>query len=113
MGANMTFPIRIVPRYRLLLRYDIHPDAMDTYYEFIMNEFIPALQSMGLYMAGVWHTAYGSYPNRQVEFIGDSREIFREVLQSERWEILENKLQTFTLNYERKLVRYRQDRFQF
>ena len=49
----------------------------------------------------------------QVEFIGDSREIFREVLQSERWEILENKLQTFTLHYERKLVRYRQDRFQF
>jgi hypothetical protein len=113
MGANMTFPIRIVPRYRLLLRYDIRPDAMDTYYEFIMNEFIPALQSMGLYMAGVWHTAYGDYPNRQVEFIGDSREIFREVLQSERWEILENKLQIFTLHYERKLVRYRQDRFQF
>ena len=57
--------------------------------------------------------AYGSYPNRQVEFIGDSREIFREVLQSERWEILETKLQTYTLHYERKLVRYRQDRFQF
>ena len=113
MDVKMTFPIRIGPRYRLLLRYDIRADVMDAYYEFVMNEFVPALQSMGLYMAGVWHTAYGSYPNRQVEFIGDNREIFREVLQSERWEILEAKLQTFTLNYERKLVRYRQDRFQF
>lgn len=76
MEANMTFPIRIVPRYRFLLRYDVRTDAMDTYYEFIMNEFIPALQSMGLYMAGVWHTAYGAYPDRQVEFIGGhSRDI--------------------------------------
>lgn len=109
----MAFPIRIVPRYRLILRYDIQSNVMDAYYEFVMNEFIPSLQSMGLYMAGVWHTAYGSYPNRQVEFLGDSREVFREVFQSERWEILESKLQSFTYNYERKLVRYQQDRFQF
>ena len=66
----MAFPIRIVPRYRLLLRYDIRPDAMDTYYEFIMNEFIPALQSMGLYMAGVWHTAIAVCVGRGLVFRG-------------------------------------------
>ena len=108
----MTLPIRIIPRYRLLMSYDIRVDQYEPYYQFIMNEFVPALQSMGLYMSGVWHTAYGSYPVRQIEFIADSRETVREVFQSERWEQLESKLRSFINNYERKLVHY-QDRFQF
>lgn len=108
----MTLPIRIIPRYRLLMRYDIRADSFDMYYQFVMNEFVPELQNMGLYMAAVWHTAYGEYPIRQIEFLSDSRETIHEVFQSKRWEQLERKLLTFILNYERKLVRY-QDRFQF
>jgi hypothetical protein len=105
-------PIRIIPRYRLLLIYDIRPDLVEPYYQFVMNEFVPALQSMGLYMAGVWHTAYGDYPVRQVEFITDSLDTVREIFQSERWEQLEDQLGTYTLRYQRKLVQYH-DRFQF
>jgi hypothetical protein len=109
---DMTFPIRIIPRYRLLMRYDIRADMYEPYYQYVMNEFVPALQAMGLYMVGVWHTAYGDYPVRQVEFVSDSLETVREVFQSDRWEQLEFKLQSYILHYERKLVRYR-DRFQF
>jgi hypothetical protein len=108
----MALPIRIIPRYRLMMRYDIRPDQFEPYYQFVMNEFVPALQSMGLYMVAVWHTAYGDYPVRQVEFVTDSLDTVREVFQSERWDKLEARLKTFTLRYERKLVRYR-DRFQF
>jgi hypothetical protein len=108
----MALPIRIIPRYRLMMRYDIKPDQFEPYYQFVMNEFVPALQNMGLYMVAVWHTAYGDYPVRQVEFVTDSLETVREVFQSERWDRLEARLKTFTLRYERKLVRYR-DRFQF
>ncbi|MBL8153211.1 MAG: hypothetical protein JNM70_03430 [Anaerolineae bacterium] len=108
----MALPIRIIPRYRLMMRYDIKPDQFEPYYQFVMNEFVPALQNMGLYMVAVWHTAYGDYPVRQVEFVTDSLETVREVFQSERWDKLEARLKTFTLRYERKLVRYR-DRFQF
>lgn len=108
----MALPIRIIPRYRLMMRYDIKPDQFEPYYQFVMNEFVPALQNMGLYMVAVWHTAYGDYPVRQVEFVTDSLETVREVFHSERWDRLEARLKTFTLRYERKLVRYR-DRFQF
>jgi hypothetical protein len=108
----MALPIRIIPRYRLMMRYDIRPDQFEPYYQFVMNEFVPALQNMGLYMVAVWHTAYGDYPVRQVEFVTDSLDTVREVFQSERWDKLEAQLKTFTLRYERKLVRYR-DRFQF
>ncbi len=105
-------PIRIIPRYRLLMRYDIRMDMYQVYYQYIMNEFVPALHNMGLYMTGVWHTAYGSYPLRQVEFVTESLETAREIFQSDRWEDLETRLKSYTLRYERKLVRY-SDRFQF
>jgi hypothetical protein len=103
---------RITPQYRLLMRYDIRLEMYDTYYEYVTHEFVPALQNMGLHMFGIWHTAYGSYPLRQVEFVTDNVETVREVFQTDRWKKLEAKLQSFTTNYERKLVRY-QDRFQF
>jgi hypothetical protein len=108
----MTFPIRIIPRYRLLIRYDIRPDQYEPYYQFVINEYVPALQSMGLYMVAVWHTAYGDYPVRQVDFVTDNLDTMREVFESERWAQLEAELLTFVTGYERKVVRYH-DRFQF
>jgi hypothetical protein len=105
-------PIRIIPRYRLLVRYDIRPEVHDAYYQYIVREFVPALQTMGLYMVGVWHTAYGTCPARQLDFVSDSLEAVREIVQSERWEELEARLRVYTLRYDRKVVRY-QNRFQF
>jgi hypothetical protein len=108
----MNQPIRIIPRYRLLMRYDIRLDLYEPYYQFIMNEFVPALHNMGLYMSGVWHTAYGEYPVRQVEFVTENLETALDVFRTDRWGELENRLKEFTNRYERKLVRYH-DGFQF
>lgn len=108
----MTFPPPFARRYRLLLCYDIRAESYEAYYQFVMSEFVPALQGMGLYMAAVWHTAYGDYPIRQVEFIADSLETIREIFNSDQWRELEGKLLEYTHNYERKLVRYK-ERFQF
>ncbi|MBC7870842.1 MAG: hypothetical protein H7Y09_08375 [Chitinophagaceae bacterium] len=108
----MMLPIQIIPQYRLMMRYDIRLEMYEPYYHYVTNEFVPALQNMGLYMIGIWHTAYGEYPLRQVEFVTDNLDTVLEVFQTDRWRKLEGKLQSFTNQYERKLVRYR-DRFQF
>jgi hypothetical protein len=99
--------IRIIPRYKLLMLYDIRPDMYDPYYQFIMGEFVPELQNMGLYMLGAWHVTGNEYPARQVEFVSEDLETVREVFNSERFETLENRLKNFTARYERKLVRFR------
>ena len=41
----------IVPRYKLMLFYDLKPQHADDYYEFIMNEMIDGPED-GLYMFG-------------------------------------------------------------
>jgi hypothetical protein len=105
-------PISIIPTCKLLVTYDIQPNQMDKYYQYVLQEFVPELQNMGLYMFRVWHVAYGDYPVRQLEFISEDLESVMEVFETDRWTNLETELKSFTLNYERKLVHFRHG-FQF
>lgn len=105
-------PIESYP-VKLLLTYDILPDVQETYFQFILGEMIPALQALGLHMAGAWHTAYGDYPVRLVEFIAEDRAALDSVLQSPTWEQMESRLLEYVVNYTKKIVRLREDSFQF
>ncbi len=102
----------IVPQYKLMLTYDILPEAAEEYYRFTMGEFVPALQSMGLYMLRAWHTAYGDYPIRQSEFVAEDLATVREALSSPQFREMEEHLLEFVTNYHRKLVKF-SDKFQF
>lgn len=102
----------ITPTCKVLLSYDIRPEAMDSYYQYVLKEFVPELETMGLYMFRVWHVAYGAYPVRQLEFVAEDIEDVHDILLSDRWNALENQLKSYTLRYGRKLVRFRAG-FQF
>lgn len=100
--------LRIVPRYKMLIAYDIKADSQETYYRFATAEFVPALRSMGLYMTDVHHTLWGNHPMRLVEFVAESLEIVQTALKSDRYQKLEDKLKSFTENYSRKVIVYRE-----
>lgn len=104
--------IRIIPRFKLLLSYDIRPESYAVYQRYILDEFIPGLQELELYMLGAWHTAYGAYPVRQIEFVMEEMETMRRALRDDRWQRLEDELKGYTFHYDRKLVPYRHG-FQF
>jgi hypothetical protein len=97
--------IQLRPEYTLILRYDILPGVHEDYFRFVMGEFVPNLQEMGFYMHKAWHVMWGEYPERQVEFITENRELTR-FLADPRWQELENQLREFTTNYTRKIYRY-------
>jgi len=97
---------------KVLLSYDIIPETQETYYQFMLGELVPTVQSMGLGMAEAWHTAVGDYPLRLIAFVGENREQVDEVLDSEKWDELETRLQQYVTNYKRRTVPFR-DRFQF
>lgn len=97
----------IIPKYKLLISYDIRPNMVEKYYYFVLKEFVPELETMGLYMFKVWHIAYGNYPIRQMEFVVEDLVALREVFASERWETLEQQLQELTTNYSRKVVHFK------
>lgn len=100
------------PRVKLLLSYDITPDTQQAYYEFILREFIPKLQAMGLAMTEAWHTAYGDYPLRMAAFVAPDKETLDQVLSSEEWEKLQEQFNKFVTNLQLKIIPYKEG-FQF
>jgi hypothetical protein len=104
--------IQIVPRYKVLVCYDIKPRDDNEYLQFVLNDFVPKLQGMGLYMWRVYHTAYGNYPIRQLEFLAEELDTVRNAMQSAEWQDLEAKLRHYVTNLYTKVFAFR-DGFQF
>jgi hypothetical protein len=100
-------------RYKLILTYDINGEVQDNYFQFVLGEMVPAMQAQGLQMSGAWHTAYGDYPMRLVEFIAEDQDALTSVLDTPLWSDLERRLRAFVTNYSKKIVRLRDDQFQF
>jgi hypothetical protein len=100
-------------RFKLILTYDITPAVQDSYFQFMLGELVPAVQAMGLQMSGAWHTAYGHYPVRLVEFVAEDHDALAAVLETPTWFDMETRLKSYVTNYSRKIVRLRDDQFQF
>ncbi len=99
-------------RVKLLMFYDIVPESQKAYYEFILREFIPKAQEMGLAISEAWHTAYGDYPVRMTGFVAPDSETMGKILKSDEWADLRERLDPFVTNLRFKIVPYR-DGFQF
>lgn len=102
----------IVPKYKVIYTYDVRPSRQGEYSQFALGEFVPGLQTLGLYITGGFLTAYGEYPSRLAEFVAEDWDKLLGALESEQLILLEDKLQTYTLNYHRKVVHFRPG-FQF
>lgn len=105
-------PDFIIPRYKMIMLYDIHPDLRDSYYEFVLGEFVPALQDMGMYITEAWQTAHGEHPARMAAFVSETYEAMEDVMSSTRWAELESRFRDYVTNYSYKIVPYRPG-FQF
>ncbi len=88
----------------MLLAYNIKPNREAEYYRYVLGEFLPSLQDIGLMMVEGWHTAYGDYPIRLIAFrVQDDTEM-NEVLKSTQWKQGKEKLLKLITDYEERLV---------
>ena len=97
---------------KLIMTWDIIPEREREYFEFVIREFLPGVQKMGLELTDAWATVYGEQPQIQVGAISDDVNEVNQVLSSEEWEDLKDKLMEFVINYQQKIVNLRKG-FQF
>ena len=96
----------------LLLTYDPMPDRREAYFSFVLGEFVPEMERLGLKMSEAWHTAYGDYPLRLTGFIAPDQTTMDFAVGSPDFQGLEQRLQDFVVNYQRRVAPLRR-RFQF
>lgn len=102
----------IEPSHRVMLQFDIRPDRYEQYYRYMLRDFVPTMQELGLHMIFAWHVVGGNYPERQVDFVCESARSLRTILADARFHLAEDQLQTYTLHYRRRIVRF-YNRYQF
>jgi len=89
---------------KLLMSWDIRPGQEQTYFEFAMQTFAPALMKMGWQPTEAWYTLYGDAPQILTAGITDSVDKMREILDSDEWEELKSRLLEYVTNFEYKGV---------
>lgn len=97
---------------KILLAYNVREQRFEEYYRFIMQEFLPRAQQVGLYMTGGWQTLYGNYPSRLIVLEAKEPDALESALGSDTWDSIETKLGEYVTDYERRTVRSRPG-FQF
>jgi hypothetical protein len=94
------------------MTWDIAADHEQEYFEFVIGEWVPGVQRLGLQPTDAWATVYGSYPQIQVNMLADNESAARRILSSSDWNALENRLLAFVRNFSYKVVPARNG-FQF
>jgi hypothetical protein len=93
---------------KLSLTYDVNEETIEEYRQFVMGEFLPEVQKMGLTIAEVWQTAYGDYPYLQTDLVSRDEDTMWRILNSDEWEKLETRLQDYVSDLNRKVMPYKQ-----
>ncbi len=89
---------------KVIMTWDIAADHEQEYFEFVIGEWVPGVQRLGLQPIDAWATVYGAYPQIQVGLIADNAPRVREVLASKDWSALEDRLLAFVRNFSYKVV---------
>jgi hypothetical protein len=92
---------------KLIMTWDIQPEHEREYFEFVIGEFIPGIQRMGLQPVEAWVTTYGNYPQIQVGMLANNLSNVQQAMQTDNWFQLQEKLKGYVHNYSHKVIEAR------
>ena len=92
---------------KLLMNWDILPGREQEYFEFVVRDFIPAMQRLGMEPSDAWFTMYGDEPQIMVSAQMPSASSLQHILASEDWKNLTQQLLDYVENFDYKIVQAR------
>jgi len=92
-------------QYKLLLSWDILPGREQEYFEFVVREFIPGIQTLGLEPSDAWLTIYGNQPQILTGVKVNNLNSLNNIISSQEWDTMIAKLLDYVENLEIKTVK--------
>lgn len=86
------------------MSWDIRPESESEYFEFLVHEFIPGLNKLGIIEIQVWYTQYGNCEQKLASGITPNSEKMTQAMHTEQFETLINKLKIYVTNYDQKVI---------
>ena len=89
---------------KILMTWDILPGREQDYFEFVVRDFIPGMQEMGLQPSDAWYTYYGDHPQIMAAAVVNSKNEMDRVIASDGWLDLTNQLMEYVQEFDYKII---------
>jgi hypothetical protein len=86
------------------MTWDILPGREQEYFEFVVREFVPGMQRLGIQPTEAWYTTFGHRPQILTGGITSDLEAMRTALDSPEWQGLRDRLGEYVANFEWKIT---------
>ena len=90
---------------KLLMSWDIRDGQEQEYFEFVVREFVPGIQKLGIRPTEAWYTQYGEGPQILAGAVSDDLSSMRSALATDEWTTLLDRLLLYVTNYDQKVIR--------
>ncbi|MBN1149159.1 MAG: hypothetical protein JXA78_18005 [Anaerolineales bacterium] len=92
---------------KMLMTWNILPGREQEYFEFVVRDFIPEVQRMGMEPSDAWFTMYGNQPQILAAVQTSSLNSLQRTLDSTEWKELTQRLLDYVENFDYKVVQAR------
>jgi hypothetical protein len=89
------------------MTWDIQPGREQDYFEFVVRDFIPGVQRLGMEPSDAWFTMYGNSPQILAAMQMPTINSLTGVLKSGEWSDLTGRLLEYVNNFQYKIVQAR------
>jgi hypothetical protein len=86
------------------MSWDILPGREQEYFEFVVREFLPGMQRMGLEPTDAWFTMYGNRPQIIAAVTSSNKQALDRILDSTEWMALNERLLNFVTDFAYKII---------
>ncbi len=84
---------------KIILTWNIKPGKEQEYYGFVVGEYLPKVNELGLELTDAWVTVYGDEPQILVGAVMPSRAKAQTLINSEAWNDLHDRLLEYVDDY--------------
>jgi hypothetical protein len=89
---------------KLLMTWDILPGREQEYFEFVVRDWLPGIQKLGLEPSDAWFTMYGDQPQIMASAQVASIARLQSILASQEWDGLVKQLLDYVEDFKYKVV---------
>jgi hypothetical protein len=89
---------------KLLMTWDIIPGKEQEYFEFVVRDFVPGMQRLGIRPTEAWYTTYGQRPQILTGGVAEDYNKMEEALNTDEWGDLRERLLEYVTNFQWKVV---------
>jgi hypothetical protein len=86
------------------MTWDLLPGREQEYFEFVVRDFIPGMQEIGLQPSDAWYTYYGDHPMIMAGAVVNSMDEMDRLINSDDWLDLTQQLMEYVKDFDYKIV---------